>query len=73
MTATSKQELAAMPVEFKLNGRDVTAYGNETIIQAAKRHGVRSPASSGAATRCRITKTGVRRAARSRSWPPIRR
>ena len=36
MTATSKPELAAKPVEFKLNGRDVIAYGNETIIQAAK-------------------------------------
>jgi formate dehydrogenase major subunit len=43
MTATSKEELAAMPVEFKLNGRDVVAYGNETIIQAAKRHGVDIP------------------------------
>ena len=29
-----------MPVEFKLNGKDVIAYGNETILQAAKRHGV---------------------------------
>ena len=43
MTATSKPELAAMPVEFKLNGRDVIAYGNETIIQAAQRHGVEIP------------------------------
>src|SRR6266545_7639069 len=43
MTALTKEELAAMPVEFKLNGRDVVAYGNETIIQAAKRHGVEIP------------------------------
>ena len=43
MTATSKQELAALPVEFKLNGRDVIAYGEETIIQAAQRHGVEMP------------------------------
>ena len=43
MTATSKEELAAMPVEFKLNGRNVVAYGNETIIQAAARHGVDIP------------------------------
>ena len=43
MTATSKQELAAMPVEFKLNGRDVIAYASETILQAAKRHGVEIP------------------------------
>jgi formate dehydrogenase major subunit len=43
MTATSKAELAAMPVEFKLNGEDVVAYGNETIIQTAKRYGVEIP------------------------------
>jgi formate dehydrogenase major subunit len=43
MTATSKEELAAMPVEFKLNGEDVVAYGNETIIQTAKRYGVEIP------------------------------
>src|SRR5215216_3378094 len=43
MTAISSNELNAMPVEFKLNGKDVVAYGNETIIQAAKRHGVEIP------------------------------
>ena len=43
MTAMSKEEQAAMPVEFKLNGKDVVAYGDETIIQAAKRHGVEIP------------------------------
>ena len=43
MTAMSKQELAAMPVEFKLNGKDVVGYGSETIIQTAKRHGVEIP------------------------------
>src|SRR5690242_21945803 len=43
MTALSKEELAAMPVEFKLNGNDVVAHGDETIIQAAKRHGVEIP------------------------------
>ncbi|MBY0270543.1 MAG: formate dehydrogenase subunit alpha [Burkholderiales bacterium] len=43
MTATSKEELAAMPVEFKLNGKDVVAYASETIIQTAKRHGVEIP------------------------------
>ena len=32
-----------MPVEFKLNGKDVVAHGDETIIQAAKRHGVEIP------------------------------
>jgi len=39
----SKEEQAAMPVEFKLNGRDVVAHGGETILQAAKRHGVEIP------------------------------
>ena len=43
MTGMSKDELNALPVEFKLNGRDVAAYGNETIIQAAKRLGVEIP------------------------------
>ena len=43
MTAMSKEELAAMPVEFKLNGKDVVGYSNETIIQAAKRLGVDIP------------------------------
>src|SRR5215510_205218 len=43
MTAMSKQEYAAMPVEFKLNGRDIVAHGGETIIQAAQRHGVEIP------------------------------
>ena len=43
MTAISKVEQNAMPVEFKLNGKDVTAHSHETIIQAAKRHGVEIP------------------------------
>src|SRR5262245_45629447 len=43
MTAMSKEEHAAMPVEFKLNGRDVVAHGGETIIQTAKRHGIEIP------------------------------
>ena len=43
MTAHSDEELKAMPVEFKLNGKDVTAHAGETIIQAAKRHGVEIP------------------------------
>ena len=43
MTAMTKEELKAMPVEFKLNGRDLVAHGGETIIQAAKRHGVEIP------------------------------
>jgi formate dehydrogenase major subunit len=43
MTAMTKEELAAMPVEFKLNGRDVVGDANETIIQTAKRYGVEIP------------------------------
>ena len=43
MTAMSKEEFAAMPVEFKLNGKDVVGYASETIIQTAKRHGVEIP------------------------------
>ena len=39
----SKEEHAAMPVEFKLNGREVVAHGGETIIQTAQRHGVEIP------------------------------
>jgi formate dehydrogenase major subunit len=43
MTAMSKEEQTAMPVEFKLNGRDVVGHANETIIQTAKRYGVEIP------------------------------
>jgi formate dehydrogenase major subunit len=43
MTAISTDELAALPVEFKLNGKDVVGYGNETIIQTAQRLGVEIP------------------------------
>jgi formate dehydrogenase major subunit len=43
MTAMSKQEYEAMPVEFKLNGKDVVGFGDETIIQAAQRLGVDIP------------------------------
>ncbi|HEX9672746.1 MAG TPA: 2Fe-2S iron-sulfur cluster-binding protein, partial [Burkholderiales bacterium] len=43
MTAISKEEQAAMPVEFRLNGRDVVGHAGETIIQTARRHGVEIP------------------------------
>jgi formate dehydrogenase major subunit len=43
VTALSKNELNAMPVEFKLNGKDVVGHANETIIQTAKRYGVEIP------------------------------
>ncbi|HTD90214.1 MAG TPA: 2Fe-2S iron-sulfur cluster-binding protein, partial [Burkholderiales bacterium] len=43
MTAHSQAELNAMPIEFKLNGKDVVGNANETIIQTAKRYGVEIP------------------------------
>src|SRR5688572_33368631 len=43
MTALSKGELQVLPVEFTLNGRLIVAQPHETIIQAAKRHGVDIP------------------------------
>jgi formate dehydrogenase major subunit len=43
MNALSKNEVAALPVEFKLNGKAVIAENGETIIEAAKRHGVEIP------------------------------
>jgi formate dehydrogenase major subunit len=43
MTATSKQEMAAMAVEFKLNGTTVVAENGETLIEAADRLGVDIP------------------------------
>src|SRR5580692_8600901 len=43
MTATSKQEMAAMAFEFKLNGKTVVAENGETLIEAAKRLGIDVP------------------------------
>ncbi len=43
MTAMSKDERAAMPVEFKLDGRDVVGHAGETILQAARRYGIEIP------------------------------
>ena len=43
MTVMTKEELAAMPIEFKLNGKDVVGYSNETLIQTAKRYGLAIP------------------------------
>jgi formate dehydrogenase major subunit len=43
MTAMTKDERKAMPVEFKLNGRDVVGGTDETIIQTAQRYGVEIP------------------------------
>ena len=43
MTAMANRNNGAMPVEFKLNGKDVVGYGNETILQTAKRLGIEIP------------------------------
>jgi formate dehydrogenase major subunit len=43
MTAISKQEIAALPVEFKLNGRTVVGRADETIIETARHHGIAIP------------------------------
>src|SRR3990170_8961907 len=43
MTGMTNEELNAMPVEFKLNGRDVVGHADETIIQTARRYGIEIP------------------------------
>ncbi|HKY02890.1 MAG TPA: formate dehydrogenase subunit alpha [Burkholderiales bacterium] len=43
MTAISKQEIAALPIEFKLNGKSVVGRADETIIQTAKQYGIEIP------------------------------
>jgi formate dehydrogenase major subunit len=43
MTAITKQEIAALPVQFKLNGMNVVGRADETIIQTAQKHGVEIP------------------------------
>jgi formate dehydrogenase major subunit len=43
MTAITKQEIAALPVEFKLNGKAVVGRADETIIQTAKHYGIDIP------------------------------
>jgi formate dehydrogenase major subunit len=43
MTAITRQEIAALPVEFKLNGKTVVGRVDETIIQTAKHYGIEIP------------------------------
>jgi formate dehydrogenase major subunit len=43
MTAITKHEIAALPVEFKLNGLTVVGRSDESIIETARRHGVAIP------------------------------
>jgi formate dehydrogenase major subunit len=43
MDRASTQQLATLPIEFKLNGRSVVGRPDETLIETAKRHGVDIP------------------------------
>src|SRR5450759_2929274 len=43
MTAITKQEIAALPVEFRLNGKTVVGRADETIIETAKHYGIEIP------------------------------
>ena len=43
MERASSQQLAMMPIEFKLNGQTVVGRPDEPIIRTAKKHGVTIP------------------------------
>src|SRR5882672_12871788 len=43
MERVTKQQLAMMPIEFKLNGQTVIGRPDEKIIETAKKHGVNIP------------------------------
>src|SRR3972149_9283763 len=43
MTAITKQEAAALPVEFKLNGRTFLGRADETIIETARHYDIEIP------------------------------
>jgi formate dehydrogenase major subunit len=43
MTAITKDEVAALPIEFKLNGQTVVGRADEPIIETARKHGVVIP------------------------------
>ncbi len=43
MTAITKQEIAALPVEFKLNGKTVIGRSDEPILETARAHGIDVP------------------------------
>src|SRR5688500_19453209 len=43
MERVSTQQLAMMPIEFKLNGRTVIGRPDETIIETASKNGVEIP------------------------------
>src|SRR3954463_8136869 len=43
MERLNTQQLATLPIEFKLNGRTVVGRPDETLIECAKRHDVEIP------------------------------
>jgi formate dehydrogenase major subunit len=43
MERASDQQVAMMPIEFKLNGQTVVGRPDEKIIETAKKHGVAIP------------------------------
>jgi len=43
MDRASQQQLATLPIEFKLNARSVVGRPDETLIECARRHGVEIP------------------------------
>ncbi len=43
MDRVTNKQVAAMPIEFSLNGRTVVGRPDETIIETAKRHGIEIP------------------------------
>src|SRR5207342_2225258 len=43
MERVTTQQLAMMPIEFKLNGKTVLGRPDETIIETAKKNGVEIP------------------------------
>src|SRR5687767_5679682 len=43
MERAANQQLAMMPIEFKLNGQTVVGRPDEPIIETAKKHGVEIP------------------------------
>src|SRR5437764_11170561 len=43
MERVSTQQLAMMPIEFKLNGQTVVGRPDEPIIRTAKKHGINIP------------------------------
>jgi formate dehydrogenase major subunit len=43
MTAITRQEIAALPIQFRLNGMNVIGRADETLLQTARKYGVEIP------------------------------